>query len=298
MVVNLGFTSGSYLSLTRLNNFMRCFISILILSTALKAQDIPVRTGDISLDFSSAKVVERGKYSVLKAGLMSGLIPGSGQIYTGSYLKSALFFIAEIASWSAYFVYSKKGDEQTRKFKQYADENWSVVRYTMWMNEWMEKYGTPDAPIVQIDQNESLKPWQRVDWSKLNEAERYISRLSGGFSHTLPYYGEQQYYELIGKYHQYAPGWNDFDSGFVPEDVRLLQPTEKFKFYSLERGKANDFYSIASTSLFIVVANHVLSAIDAVVDAAVKNKKIKTKAEFGYDFNFGLRANLKLRFDF
>jgi hypothetical protein len=109
----------------------------LILSTALKAQDIPVRTGDISLDFSSAKVVEREKYSVLKAGLMSGLIPGSGQIYTGSYLKSALFFVAEIASWSAYFVYSKKGDEQTRKFKQYADENWSVVRYAMWMNEWM-----------------------------------------------------------------------------------------------------------------------------------------------------------------
>ncbi len=293
MVANLGFTSGSYLSLTRLNNLIRCFF-IFILSAVLRAQDIPVRTGNISLDFSNVKIVEEEKFSITKAGLMSALIPGSGQIYTGSYLKSALFFAVEVASWSVYFIYTKKGDEQTRKFKQYADENWSVIRYAEWMNEWMGKYGTPDAPIIQIDQNENLKPWQRINWTRLNEAERYISRLSGGFSHTLPYYGEQQYYELIGKYHQYAPGWNDFDSRFVPEDVRLLQPTERFKFYSLERGKANDFYSIASTSLFIVVANHVLSSIDAVVDAAVKNKKIKTRAEFGYDFNFGLRANLKL----
>jgi len=273
-------------------------IAILVSFSFLKAQDVAVRTGNISLDFSDVKVVGDKKLSVVKAGLMSVIIPGSGEIYTKSYLKSALFFAVELASWSFYFVYTKKGDEQTRKFKQFADENWSVVRYAEWMNAWMEKYGTSDAPIVQIIQDETLRPWQRVDWMRLNEAEKYISRLSGGFSHTLPYYGEQQYYELIGKYHQYAPGWRDFDSGFVPEDVRLLQPTSQFKFYSLERGKANDFYSVASTALFIVVANHVLSAIDASVDAVVKNKSVKAEAGFRYDLNFGLTANLKVSFDF
>ena len=32
-------------------------------------------------------------------------------------------------------------------------------------------------------------------------------------SHNLPPHGDQQYYELIGKYHQYSSGWNDFTDG-------------------------------------------------------------------------------------
>lgn len=291
----------------------RYFLAILFFISILKAQDLKIgENKDFAklhlayvlskhndAEFPSANSnVELKKYSPLKAGLMSAIIPGSGEVYTGSYFKSALFFAVEIASWVVYFNYTKKGDEQTKKFKQFADENWSVVDYALWMNEWMRRYGTADAPMVGIDPDASKRPWERVNWFRLNEAERYISRLSGGFSHTLPFYGEQQYYELIGKYHQYAPGWNDFDKNFIPEDVNELKPTQNFKFYSIERGKANDFYSIASASAFIIVANHVLSAIDATVSAIVKNKKVKTETSLDYNFSSGFVAKVKLSVDF
>ncbi|MEN3038114.1 MAG: hypothetical protein ABDI07_03010 [Candidatus Kryptonium sp.] len=127
--------------------------------------------------------------------------------------------------------------------------------------------------------------------------ERYISIRAGGFSHTLPSYGEQQYYELIGKYHQYSPGWNDFDRNFVPRDVSELKPTQKFKFYSRERGKANDFYTIASISAFVIVANHILSAVDASITAMLKNRELSSDLSFDYNLDVGLIAKLKLSFE-
>ncbi|CUT02416.1 hypothetical protein [Candidatus Kryptobacter tengchongensis] len=278
---------------------VRYFCVIFLFASVLTAQDLKFLTGQVGIDLGMAQVQnDVKKLSPLKAGLMSAVVPGSGELYTKSYLKSALFFTVEIVSWYFYFTYTKRGDEQTQRFKQYADENWSVVDYAKWMNEWMTRYGGQDAPIISINPNENLKPWQRIDWVELNQAEEYISRKAGGFSHRLPFYGEQQYYELIGKYHQYAPGWNDFDKNFVPEDISLLSPTPRFKFYSLERGKANDFYSIATTSAFVIVVNHILSAMDATVSAILHNKRVKTETSLNYNFYFGLVAKAKLSVEF
>lgn len=279
---------------------------LFIIVSSVMSQDLKLLSGQLDLDFRIAGyqlyIQNESNYnneiSPLKVGLMSAIIPGSGEFYMKDYLKSALFLTLEVVSWYFYFSYTKRGDEQTRKFKQYADENWSVVDYAVWMNEWMRRYGDDDAPFIRISPNETLKPWQRVDWSELNKAEDYISRKTRGFSHRLPFYGEQQYYELIGKYHQYAPGWNDFDRNFIPESVDLLSPTSKFKFYSLERGKANDFYSVATTSALIIVTNHILSAVDATVSAILHNKKVRSETSLSYDSNFGLMAKLKIRFDF
>jgi len=86
------------------------------------------------------------------------------------------------------------------------------------------------------------------------------------FSHTLPSHGEQQYYELIGKYPQFDPGWDD---GSGPVSETNISP--HFKSYSLMRGYANDLYSKASTALVIVVVNHALSALDAAWSASRYN---------------------------
>jgi len=50
--------------------------------------------------------------------------------------------------------------------------------------------------------------------------------------------------------------------------------TANFKYYSVERGKANDYYSTAKTFVTIAVVNHIVSAIDAAWSAASYNKKI------------------------
>jgi len=127
--------------------------------------------------------------------------------------------------------------------------------------EWLAQYEGADLNKIIIPGTEGLPPWQRVNWSELNAAE------TG--SHHLPPHGEQQYYELIGKYHQYSSGWNDFTGG-ANED--LVSPN--FLFYSGERGIANDYFNIAGKAVIGIYINHLLSALEAVWGATRFNNDI------------------------
>lgn len=192
--------------------------------------------------------------SPILAGFLSLGLPGAGEFYAGNYLKAAIFFVVEVAVITTAVIYDKKGDDQTKKFERYANENWSVVKYAEWLNE-------NQNASIQINPNESLPHWQRVNWTELNANEHG--------SHKLPPYGNQQYYELIGKYHQYSPGWNDFTGG-----QNNAQISPNFIFYSGERGKANDYYGVASTAVIVIYINHFLSALDAVWTASEFNKSL------------------------
>jgi hypothetical protein len=124
--------------------------------------------------------------------------------------------------------------------------------------------------------------------------------LEGGvaqFTHNLPETKTQQYYEMIGKYHQFACGWNDFD-GYVYEDGKVKmkdvyigdddegQPihvsipelriesnsfnysengynSPQVDFYEDLRDKTNQAYETGQNFLMITLVNHVASAFDA-----------------------------------
>ena len=84
------------------------------------------------------------------------------------------------------------------------------------------------------------------------------------------HYGQQQYFELIGKYPQFSQGWDDSDQNSTGDFYDRV--TERFKYYATERGKANDYYNTALTFASIIVVNHIVSAIDAVLMAHFYNK--------------------------
>ncbi len=205
----------------------------------------------------------QNKKSPVLAGVLSLLIPGAGEIYSEEYLKAGIFLAIEAAVITTAVIYDGKGDDKTTEFQNYADDyqnpehNWSVVRYAEWLNQY-------EGASISINSDESLPPWERVSWAEVNAAE------TG--SHKLPRHGEQQYYELIGKYHQYSSGWNDF-SGAGNKD----QISPNFTFYSGMRGEANDFYSTASTAVIGIYVNHFLSALDAVWSAAQFNNDLAVK---------------------
>ncbi len=207
------------------------------------------------------------KKSPVLAGILSLLVPGAGEIYTGEYLKAGIFVALEAAVLTTAVIYDNKGDRKTNEFQDYADaytnpdHNWSVVRYAEWLNQY--EITDPNKKI-NINPDESLAPWDRVNWSELNAAE------SG--SHKLPPHGEQQYYELIGKYHQYSSGWNDFTGGGNKDQV-----SPNLIYYSHMRGQANDFYSVASTAVVGIYVNHFLSALDAVWSSIQHNKDLSVK---------------------
>lgn len=257
-----------------MKTLMHIFFLFIFLGTALAQYRIHENeiqlTGNINLDSKilSAELIESSNSSIsfstpkrkspMLAGLFSLIVPGAGQFYNEEFWKSAIFLAVEAAVITTAIIYDNKGDEQTAVFENFADNNWSVVRYAEWLIQF--KGGDP-AMIISNDPN--LPPWKRVDWNLLNQSEK-------DFSHKLPPYGDQQYYELIGKYPQYSRGWVgaswDDDYNTIPQI---------FSDYSKMRGEANDLYAVASTAVIGLYINHFLSMIEAIWSAALHNSNIE-----------------------
>ncbi|MEE9225126.1 MAG: hypothetical protein V3U68_02895 [Bacteroidota bacterium] len=252
----------------------------------------PLLTGNLRIDFFSQDLLGNGglvysnanisgqttgarqsggKSSWLAAGL-SAAVPGVGEFYSKSYLKSAIFLGTEVVSWIIYGVYTKRGNDRTDEYEAYANVHWTVADYALWMNRHKDC-------SVNVSADKNLPPQGRVNWDELNACERTVK----GFSHILPPFDTQQYYELIGKYAQYTPGWDDSDTTvFIDyaEARNLDRVTPRFRFYRDMRGDANDFFNTASTAVGLVVVNHILSALDAAWSAS--------------RFNRGLEASVRL----
>jgi hypothetical protein len=230
------------------------------------------------------------------AAAFSVVLPGAGEFYSESYWKSAIFLAAEAALWTLDIIYNGKGDTQTDFYKHYADEHWSAVQYAEWINANLQYLnGSLDKETYRIPINSdvSLPPWERIDWKALGRVEHEIG---GGFSHSLAPYGDQQYYEMIGKYMQFIHGWDQTNFNV---STYLDQLTTQMTWYAGERGKANNFYNVASTAATILVLNHVLSAFDAAwsahsyntLHAEVSMKKISTLPAYSYFPTLKLSVN-------
>jgi hypothetical protein len=219
-----------------------------------------------TLDFASRKK------SPWLAGGLSLALPGAGEFYAERYWKSAAFLAVEVGVWVVAYLYDRKGDRQTDYFQGYANEHWSVVRYAQYAQDHLNPSGKPYNWL--LPGTEGRNPWERVNWAEVNRMERDIA---GYYSHTLPRYGEQQYFELIGKYPQFNQGWDDAPASFNYGDPL----TSRFLYYADERGKANRFYETATTMVTIAIVNHVVSAIDAAFSAG--------------SYNAGLRADVGMK---
>ncbi len=229
-------------------------------------------------------------------GLMSLVLPGAGEFYSQSYLKAAIFFVVEAAAITTALVYNHKGDKQTTFFQDYANKNWSVAKYAAWTLQHVS-YINPDINPNDYKVFRNNVNWQSlgnntdwnqynddVDWTELNRLE---SSLGLGYTHQLPYPGEQQYYELIGKYPQYSHGWDT--SNMTDTDYHTL--TQQYLWYAHQRGLANTFYQTGSTAVAFIYINHFLSTLDAIwtvdrynssiaMNLRVNPQRVSDKVEF------------------
>jgi hypothetical protein len=172
-------------------------------------------------------------------------------------------------------------------FQQYADQHWSVVRYAQWINrEFSGNYRNGiliNGATLSTSPSTLSDPWNYVDWKELNLTEEDIgaSVTNSGFSHRIDVYGAQQYYEMIGKYPQFAGGWDDADSfkpngaPYTKSDIQTELVSTNFLKYRDMRGAANSSYNIATTISYILVANHILSALEAAWNAGKINHRIQ-----------------------
>ena len=231
--------------------------------------------------------------SPMRAALYSAVIPGAGQWYAGSYWKAAAFAAVEAAAVFLTIRFYAMGDERENAFKKFADggepgiAGWSAVRYAQWMEH---EYGSLVPASVRghdpVTNPAAANPWDGVRWDYLNEWEQAIASLTNpfpnNFTHLLPRRPDQQYYELIGKYPQYTGGWDDAWNGGTPlytyTDIINSAASPHFLHYRDMRGEANGFYANGTGWSYVIVANHVLSALEAAWNASRLNHRIKLES--------------------
>jgi hypothetical protein len=237
-------------------------------------------SGNARIDFTSVRgpltafqegasdVLQESRKSPWLAAGLSIVLPGAGEFYSESYLKSAIFLAAEAVLWVMAYRYDHKADRQTDFFQDFANAHWSVVNYATYALAHYAPAGGNYQVIIPGTQGDP--PWMRVNWAELNRMESDIGGTTAGmyYSHVLPAYNTQQYYELIGKYPQFNQGWDD-----APPSFNYGQKlSTELVWYSGQRGQANTYYTTASTFVAIAFVNHVVSAVDAALTAGSYNR--------------------------
>ncbi len=182
-----------------------------------------------------------------KALLFSVLIPGAGELYCKSYIKSALFFGIEVGAWTMYAVFHKKGTDKEKEFEAYANEYWDADKWQAWFNN-------------------------------LTEDQQKV------FSHSLPETKTQQYYEMIGKYNQFLVGWDNVPDNLSTSEIHEHYSQLREDYMDM-RYDSNKMYKRSNTGAYLAMFNHVLSAIDAAWTAKRHNGRlIKTSLQFENKF--------------
>jgi TM2 domain-containing membrane protein YozV len=201
------------------------------------------------------------KKSVFLGGVLSGIIPGAGEFYAKTYLKGAVFLAAEVGLWVAYTIYQKKGDHQTDFYQNYANQNWNMRKYAAWL----QAQGFPKASDINLNSPDDVLRAQ------INACEEV------NFSHTLPPSGEQQYYEVIGKYQNFISGWSTADPNAITKNNYLDYKMPQVDQYMWDRQRANTFYNDGSLMLTGVIINHLLSIADGAWSVVRYNNRLDLK---------------------
>lgn len=222
--------------------------------------------------------------------LGSALVPGLGQAANKKWVRAGAYFLADALFLAIHIDSFNKAKERERQYKQYANARWSVVTYAQWLVEYHDQNNILNPYVDELRQQvEGVTPaynpevdWEIVDIELLRNVERetpYISPDGAGntFSHVIPNYGSQQYYELISKYYQYGPGWNDFDPGLYQLAWDGSDMSTNFFAGSALAERFNDKYRLAGNMVSLLVLNHVVSAFDALLTVKIKNNRLEAE---------------------
>ena len=231
----------------------------------------------------------------------SAVVPGAGQAINDNWGRAAAYFGVEVASIVYYLNRNSTARSNEDAYEKYANQNWSPIAYAQWLVDY-SRANNLNANLAALDNLENhvagLSPnyqdvtqeWTQLDINLVRSVEVrtpfiFTSGLEKSeFSHVLQDYNSQQYYELMSKYYQFQPGWQDF------HEMRLAQGADHLYRYSWDanmltdnfregRDRAEEFnnnYRQAGNILKLILVNHVVSAFDALFTRKLRNSRIET----------------------
>lgn len=265
---------------------------------------------------SSTSVLDAPRTIPALALLSSAIIPGSGQALNGKWGRAAAYFLVDVASVLYYVDRNNTAKRNERSYQDYADKKWSVTAYGQWLveysrvNELENGYDDSGGLEEQLFGKEPTwgntpNDWDINIWETIREVEMKTPfifnspegclptscREASEFSHLLQSLGSQQYYELMSKYYQFQPGWQDFYLGDYTEGKGIYDPNHVYQYswsssmitpnFIEGRDRAYEFnnnYRQAGNILKLIMVNHIVSAFDAYFTVKLKNSKLEPSA--------------------
>ena len=210
-----------------------------------------------------------------KAFALSVLVPGLGQYYYGSRVKPWLFFGAEVTAWVLYFKWDGDYNDLITQFEAFQRAHWSRDDYRTYLEA---AYGESDDDSIDATE----------------------------ISHHLPDTETGQYFEMTGKYDQFAWGWDDalrdgkpLDSFLTAGDGLRIVGSSTTPYsanriaYVDMRDDANKKYDQARAMILVSLANRLISGFEAFLTTKSRNKNAHGKGgpEFSVvDFRASMRS--------
>jgi len=191
--------------------------------------------------------------------LFSFLVPGTGELYLGHYVRGGLLLAAEITAWAGYAHYHNQGLDKRAEYEAFADAHWD---YDRWIDEHLATEGLVDPTFEELD---SIG---RYHWDQWPGYHTWHSKEEE----------KQNYYENIGKYDWFISGWEDWDG--ISHDTSLRTT------YRGMRIDSNDDFDTADKFVYLSIATRVFSLIDTylLVRRAGNDTGAPVKTEPGWSF--------------
>lgn len=227
--------------LVKLNSIKDQFVENSLSMEKYFKNDISFKSRDSDEQLGS--IYEYNTKSPTKAFLFSLAVPGAGEFYLGQKIKAGSFLVADIALWAGYFIFKGKGRDKEDEYQSFANQWYSPADYLFW--------------------------WDMQD-----------SITQQAYSHRLPVDNSgspiynHEYYENIGKYHQFQVGWYDIGLNNPPSSEGGFVSPLRAQYLTM-RAKSNDYFATATTIAMVSIANHIVSAFDAAIGAKKFNRGAK-----------------------
>jgi hypothetical protein len=263
-------------------------------------------------DHNSSKIFDVFRTQPGAAFFGSLILPGFSQAVNEKWIRSTLYLIAEAGVLIAHQSYLNAGRDGEKAYRNFIDQNWSVQKYAEYVVDYNNRYN-PDyqsnplsindlahtnGSITSGDFSFGRADWGKIDLTKLRALENetkyqknsWNSSGATSFSHPLPNYGSQQYYELVAKYFQFGPGWRDFSTSLETITWTLQDMSDQFKDASDQSTSFNNSLRTASRLTSLIILNHVISAFDGYFTVKLKNFELSQNQQIRMvtGFSFGV----------
>jgi len=242
-----------------------------------------------------------GSYKSPKTALFLSLaIPGAGQYYVGgspwTIGRGVFYSLLEVGIISGWYYYSfYKYDQQVEKYEAYLEDHYSMGQYESKMKDLYDELDDEDDQgnfILRYlggrDQY-CLSIYGETDQFSCNEfsdANLHRQNITGEnlgeeIANLAGVADIEDLYRTLGG-DEYILGWDDVtDEADVPalnleDDSRIVKlgSSDNQRQYQSYRKEANDLAGMQTVFLGALIANHLVSALDAALTARAHNRKL------------------------